>query len=181
MSDNFLKLGLSLAAITAMFVFAEPYLSGEKSLRGEPAPEAAPDLTLPERATQPAQVQTSSSALSLRKSPDGQFWAEGQANNGHVKFLVDTGASVVALTADDARKAGLDLSRLKYDRPVNTANGQIMAAYVRLDKVSIGSLTIRNVDAMVIPEGLHVSLLGMSYLGRLQKVEATPDMMILRL
>lgn len=123
----------------------------------------------------------SSSAVSIRKSPDGHFWTDGRANSATVKFLIDTGASVVALTPEDARRAGHNPRNMTFDVPVNTANGQIFAARVTLDSLTIGAVTVRNVEALVIPKGLSVSLLGMSFLGRLQKVEATQSMMILRL
>lgn len=121
-------------------------------------------------------------AVSIPKSKaDGQFWTDARVNNGHVKFLVDTGASSVALTPEDARKAGIKLNRLKYDVPISTAGGENVAAYVTLKSISIGSVTVRNVRAIVVPEGLSTSLLGMTFLGELQKVEASPNALILRL
>ncbi len=124
----------------------------------------------------------SGTAVSIPKSKsDGQFWAEARVNSGMVKFLVDTGASTVALTPEDARRAGIRLETLEYNVPISTAGGQNVGAYVELKSVSVGAVTIRNVKALVVPEGLHVSLLGMTYLGQLQKVEATPNALILRL
>jgi len=120
------------------------------------------------------------SSTSINKASDGHFWAEARVNSGSVRFLVDTGASVVALTPLDAQKAGFHLQRLRYTAPINTAAGRIMAAPITLDLVSVGNVTVRNVRAVVIREGLPQSLLGMSYLGELQKVEASKNMMILR-
>jgi len=120
------------------------------------------------------------SATSINKSADGHFWAEARVNGGSVLFLVDTGASVVALTPSDAQKAGFDLRTLKYTAPIDTAAGRIMAAPLKLDLVAVGNVTVRNVRAVVIREGLPQSLLGMSYLGELQKVEASRSMLILR-
>ncbi|WP_418151925.1 TIGR02281 family clan AA aspartic protease [Litorimonas sp. RW-G-Af-16] len=104
-----------------------------------------------------------------------------RVNSGHVKFLVDTGASSVALTYEDARKAGIKVRDLRYNVPISTAGGTNYAAYVKLDSVSLGAITIRDVDALVVKDGLTVSLLGMTYLGQLQKVEATPNALLLRL
>lgn len=134
----------------------------------------------------PQQTETvrplTGAAVSIPKSQaDGQFWANARVNSGHVRFLVDTGASSVALTPEDARKAGVRLSTLNYDVPISTAGGQNVAAYVNLKSISIGAVTLRNVRALVVPEGLSTSLLGMSFLGELQKVEATPSALILRL
>ncbi len=150
-------------------------------MSGETAPiEQAAELTTPPPATVTQPIVNSSSAVSIRKSPDGQFWTEGRANSATIKFLIDTGASTVALTPEDARRAGHNPREMTFNIPVNTANGQIFAARVHLKSVTIGAVTVRDVEALVVPEGLSVSLLGMSYLGRLQKVEATPTMMILR-
>lgn len=121
-------------------------------------------------------------AVSIPKSKaDGQFWTDARVNSGHVRFLVDTGASSVALTPEDARKAGIRLNNLTYDVRISTAGGENKAAYVTLKSISIGSVTVRNVRAIVVPEGLSTSLLGMTFLGELQKVEASPSALILRL
>lgn len=121
-------------------------------------------------------------AVSIPKSKnDGQYWTNARVNNGMVKFLVDTGATTVALTPEDARRAGIRLDELNYNVAVSTAAGQNVAAEVYLKTISIGPVTLRNVRALVIPEGLNTSLLGMTFLGQLQKVEATPHALILRL
>lgn len=127
-----------------------------------------------------AAMVVNGSATSISKSPDGHFWTEARVNSGSIKFLVDTGASVVALTPLDAQLAGVNLQTLKYTSPINTASGQVMAAPVTLSVVSVGNVSVRNVRAVVISKGLPHSLLGMSYLGELQTVEATRGMLILR-
>jgi len=105
---------------------------------------------------------------------------EANQRGAHVRFLVDTGASVVALTANDAQRAGVDMDALMFNAPVRTASGQSFAAHVRLASVSVGGVELHDVDAIVMPEGLSHSLLGMSFLGRLSRVEATPGSLILR-
>lgn len=119
-------------------------------------------------------------SASISKAADGQFWTQAKVNTTVIKFLVDTGASVVALTPMDARRAGFQPHDLHYTAPVNTAAGKVMGAPIHLSKVSVGNVSVRNVRAIVIPEGLSHSLLGMSYLGKLQKVEATKKTLILR-
>jgi len=121
----------------------------------------------------------------LGKADDGHFYAEAlvaaDRNAGsRVRFLVDTGATSVALTRADAARLGLDIDGLDYAVPVATANGAIRAAAVRLDRVTVSGLTLDDVDALVLEGGLTQSLLGMSYLGRLSKVEASGDALILR-
>ena len=137
-------------------------------------------LAHPEQKAEPETVAISGSAASIRKGQDGQYWTEARVNASSIRFLVDTGASVVALTPMDAQKAGLRPKQLTYNAPVNTAAGQIMAAPIMLDVISVGNVTVRNVRGVVIPKGLPHSLLGMTYLGELQRVEATKTALILR-
>lgn len=128
-----------------------------------------------------AKAPKSASVVTLRKNPsDGQFWTQARVNTGSVHFLVDTGAGMVALTKTDAKKAGIKTRDLVYDLPIRTAGGDNMAARIVLDRISVGAITVKNIDAMVVPEGLDVSLLGMTYLGELQSVQASPTAMTLR-
>ncbi|HTK36581.1 MAG TPA: TIGR02281 family clan AA aspartic protease [Caulobacteraceae bacterium] len=131
-------------------------------------------------AAAPAQTAQAPSAAEVAKGPDGHYWAQADVDGRWVKFLVDTGASAVALTPADAQRLGLDLARLDYDRPVVTANGQTKAAAVTLAHVTVAGARVDDVNALVVREGLSTSLLGMSYLGRLSRFEATKTALILR-
>jgi aspartyl protease family protein len=148
-----------------------------------PAPEAqaatraAPAIVAPAQAPQPL--------ASVSKAADGHFWAEAQVDGagpapGRVKFLVDTGATIVALTEADARRLGLDPAALDYETEVQTAAGETLAARVRLRSISVAGARVDDVDAVVVKAGLNDSLLGMSYLGRLSRFEATRSALILR-
>lgn len=138
--------------------------------------QAPPQLRqLPDATVQRA----SGSAAALVKSPDGHFWAEGAVNGRQVRFLVDTGASAVALTPEDARRLGV-LQGLDYSVEVSTANGKTRAARVVLDSVSVAGARVAGVEAFVVEKGLDHSLLGMTYLGRLSRFEATQGSLILR-
>jgi aspartyl protease family protein len=117
---------------------------------------------------------------SITKGPDGHYWAEADVNSRRVRFLVDTGATEVALTGADARRLGFEPRDLTYAYKVSTASGDALAARVHLDSVSVAGARVRNVDALVIDHGLDISLLGMTYLGRLSRFEATPQALILR-
>lgn len=129
----------------------------------------------------PAAVEPApAGAASLTKSLDGHFWAEAEVDGRWIRFLVDTGASTVALTQADARRLGLNLEGLSYDYPVMTANGRTKAAPVVLSHVAVAGARVDGVPALVVKEGLSTSLLGMSYLGRLSRFEATPTTLILR-
>jgi aspartyl protease family protein len=120
------------------------------------------------------------SPASISKAADGHYWAEADVNGSEIRFLVDTGASAVALTADDARRLGIDPTTLDYKYGVVTASGQARAAQVRLASISVAGARVDDVDAFVIDHGLQTSLLGMTYLGRLSAFEATPQSLILR-
>ncbi len=114
----------------------------------------------------------------VAKAADGHFWADAQVSGQRggeqqVRFLVDTGATAVALTQEDAEKLGIRPTDLKYGHNVTTAGGQARAAAVTLASISINGAKLENVQALVVSDGLDVSLLGMSYLGRLTRFEAT--------
>ncbi len=122
----------------------------------------------------------STQAASIAKGRDGHYWAEADVNGSRVRFLVDTGASAVALTVADAQRLGIATDKLNYTYKVVTASGQTRAAAVKLGRVSVAGARLDNVDALVIEQGLESSLLGMSYLGRLASFEATQTALILR-
>uniref|UniRef100_UPI0013D90303 retropepsin-like aspartic protease family protein n=2 Tax=Pseudomonadota TaxID=1224 RepID=UPI0013D90303 len=84
---------------------------------------------------------------------------EGDVNGSRVKFLVDTGASAVALTAADAQRLGFQTASLDYNRKVITANGEARAAQVKLASVSVAGARVADVDALIIDKGLETSLL----------------------
>lgn len=112
---------------------------------------------------------------------EGHFIARTRVNGWSVQMIVDTGASTVVLRSEDARRAGIRLNTLTYSVPVETANGRAFAARVRLDKVSLGDLTLEKVDALVTRPGvLHQSLLGMSFLSRLQSYEFSGNQLVMR-
>ncbi len=99
----------------------------------------------------------------------GGFAVTAHINGARATLLFDTGASMVVLTASDARRAGINAASLVYDVPVTTANGSAMAAEVRLDQISVGPIAMRKVPALVArPGALEESLLGMSFLERLK-------------
>lgn len=136
-------------------------------------------VSAPSLAGGPSQA-ASGGAAEIAKSPDGHYWAEANVNGSHVHFLVDTGATTVALTADDARRLGFEPKDLDYAFQVSTANGKARAAEVKLASISVAGARVSDVDALVIEEGLPTSLLGMTYLGRLSRFEATRTALILR-
>ncbi len=129
-------------------------------------------------------VEQSSGGLTevkIRKRLDGHFTATTKVNGKSISMIVDTGASTIVLTPEDAKKAGIDVSGLTYRVPVITANGRTVAARVRLNEVAIGPLDRKDVDALVAqPGALTQSLLGMSFLSRLRSYEFSGDFLTLR-
>ncbi|MBV9287932.1 MAG: TIGR02281 family clan AA aspartic protease [Hyphomicrobiales bacterium] len=111
---------------------------------------------------------------------NGEFAVAARVNGARVTFLFDTGASVVVLTAADAKRAGVRVAGPAYDVPVMTANGQALAAEARLDEIAVGPIVTRNVLALVArPGALDESLLGMSFLERLKSYAVERDRLIL--
>jgi len=103
----------------------------------------------------------------LTADAGGHFMTNGNINGTTVRFIVDTGASLISLGASDARRIGIDPEK---GQPgiTNTANGQTIVSRVKLDTVRVGEIVLNNVDAMVMQTDLPIALLGMSFLNRME-------------
>lgn len=119
-------------------------------------------------------------AVSLSADASGHFSTDVRINNLFVKGLVDTGATVIAIPGDEAKKIGLNPPASAYTTPIQTANGRVNAASVRLSEVRIGTVVARDVEAVIVPQGLHVTLVGMSFFNRLQSFEMRGKTLVLR-
>jgi aspartyl protease family protein len=120
-------------------------------------------------------------SVRIRKRSDGHFIVKTEANGVSLSMLVDTGASTVVLKPADAQRLGIDVERLRYGVPVQTANGTTYAASVRLRNLAIGNIVLEEVDALVArPGALKDNLLGMSFLSRLRSYEFTSEYLTLR-
>jgi aspartyl protease family protein len=129
----------------------------------------------------PGDGQPGDQAVRIRKRADGHFVAKTEVNGVTVSMLVDTGASSVVLKPADARLAGVDVDRLTYSVPVQTANGTAYAAAVRLKRLSVGGITVDGIEALVAKPGtLGESLLGMTFLRRLRSYEFSGEFLTLR-
>ena len=115
----------------------------------------------------------------LDREADGHFYAHASVDSRDARFLVDTGASVVALTGDDARAIGLSWDDSDLVAIGRGANGTVFGVPVRLEEVRVGGFEAHDVEAAIIPEGLDVSLLGQSFLSRLPGVRIEGDRMVL--
>ena len=121
-------------------------------------------LSIGQHRAGPTSAQSSQSAT-LTADTRGHFVVEGQINGGSVRFLVDTGATAVALSSADATRLGIDYRKGQRGL-VGTANGTATAYRVKLDTVQVGGIVANNVDAAVLEGSLPMALLGMSFLNR---------------
>lgn len=118
-------------------------------------------------------------SVTLAAGPGGHFLAEGAVNGGTVRFIVDTGATVIALPASDAVRLGLDYRKGQVGT-TQTAAGPAPAYRVRFDTVRVGGIELNNVEGIVIEKGLNVALLGMSFLNRVEMRHEGDRMTLIR-
>ena len=146
-----------IALLCAGIVRLGPEVFQNRATKSEPAARAA-------------EIAQAVNTLVYPANEQGHIVIDAAVNGASVRLLVDTGASLVALTPADARTAGIASSELVFNNRVSTANGSARMASVTLREVRIGQLSIYDVPAAVL-ENLNISLLGMSFLSRLQSYE----------
>lgn len=119
--------------------------------------------------------------VEIRANRSGHYETRAHVNGRPVEVMVDTGATVVALTWEDAQAAGVHVRDSDFKHSVSTANGTARVAAVTLDTVSIDDITVRDVRAVVAERGrLQTTLLGMSFLSRLGKAEMSRGLLVLQ-
>ena len=119
--------------------------------------------------------------VEIRSGAYGHFHTRAEINGRPVSVMVDTGASMVALSFEDAREAGIHVRDHDFTHRVSTANGYARMAPVVIDRISIGDITVRNVAGAVLESGkLGTTLLGMSFLSRLQRVDIRSGTLLLQ-
>jgi aspartyl protease family protein len=129
----------------------------------------------------PGRAATKGRVVEVARGRAGEFGVQTRVNGGAVPMILDTGASAVVLTQEAAKAAGLPLEVLNYNVTVDTANGKTRAAAVTLDSIGVGGLIERSVPALIAQPGqLRTSLLGMSFLNRLESWEVRGDKLVLR-
>jgi aspartyl protease family protein len=116
-------------------------------------------------------IETSANVVTIAEGRDGGFYVFADVQGAEVKFLVDTGASQIVLSPQDARRAGIDVDSLRFDQPAETANGVVMGAPVRLSSIAVGSIRFGDMPAVVNRAEMRTSLLGMTFLRRLESFE----------
>lgn len=116
----------------------------------------------------------------IARAADGHYWTVAQSGGRAVRLMVDTGATLVVLTPEDATRLGLAPPDDAFTETVRTASGDIRAARVRLDDMAVAGVRVSGVEALVVASGLSHSLLGMSFLGRLSGFEASAGELVLK-
>jgi aspartyl protease family protein len=144
-----------------------PKATAAVATRSAPAPVEAP-------------APISNRSFSIPRDARGHFATEAHIDGQRVAFMVDTGASVVALNESSAARVGLRPMPSQYTATVTTANGSLKGAPVRLAMIDVGGLVVRDVDAMVLPDdALSENLLGLSFLSKLKRFEYANGQMAL--
>ncbi len=115
----------------------------------------------------------------LEREDNGHFYAHAKVNGELVRFVVDTGASTIALTVADAERLGIPINPATFEVVGEGASGLVRGERVMLDSVDIDGKRVDNVRAVVL-EGSRLSLLGQSYLSRMGEVQMKGDYMVLR-
>jgi aspartyl protease family protein len=141
--------------------------------------KSGPDRVAALKAENSPQFTREDGAVELQRSPDGHFYADVRINGSSVHMLVDTGASAIALSRDDARSAGIATSIGMNDVVGEGADGAVRGEFARLDKVELGPLSAEGLEAVVLNGGQQ-SLLGQSFLSKFASVQIEGDRMILR-
>ena len=172
MRDALILAGLTIGAVVALFPPG-----------GDPKQAPAPDKPVPAAAgrssTSAPRALPPGEATELRRADDGHFYAGVKVGGKPLTMLVDTGASVVALTGADARAAGLHWNPAELAVVAQGASGPIRGVARTLDRVTLGNHEARGVRAVIIPEGLPISLLGQSFLATVEPVRIEKDRMVL--
>lgn len=121
-----------------------------------------------------------SDGVTLHANQSGHFETEAEVNGRSISVMVDTGATMVALTYEDAERSGIFLRPSDFTGTATTANGVSKIAPVKISQISIGDITVRNVDGAVAERGkMRETLLGMSFLSRLSRVDMRARALVL--
>lgn len=166
----FLAVGSALAMIAAAQLVMSPRHAATDAANGKTDVHA---LAKNDR------ISGSDEQTEIARDESGQFRLTAQVNGQDTRFLVDTGADMVALTVEDARNLGINVNPEAFEPIGRSASGVAKGAAVHIDRFQLGEEEFRDVDAIVL-EGLGTNLLGQSMLRRLGKIEMRGDRMIIR-
>lgn len=138
-----------------------------------------PDSQPPAASARPVQPGVPPPEVRLEREGNGHFYVHGEVNGQLARFVVDTGASMVALTMEDAERLGVPFSERDFAIVATGASGPVRGQMVKLDRIVVEGREVRNVSGAVL-DGLEISLLGQSFLSQIGTVEMSGEYMILR-
>ena len=156
---------LIILVIIFLYSFRHDFDNAKNRLKSELFPSSA--------------MRISDNQIRINISQGGHFYIKLKVNGEDVSFMIDTGASDTVLSQDDAKKVGINLNNLSYNKIYNTANGKVFAASVKLDKVELSGIIFYDIYASVNNSNLETSLLGMSFLKNFKKYEFYQDKLVL--
>ncbi|MGC1270556.1 MAG: TIGR02281 family clan AA aspartic protease [Croceibacterium sp.] len=168
---------LLMAGSGALVGVLVPELPGEDAAR--PAGVARQSAWGRDKVQVVQQDQWLAGEMALPRQQDGHYYADITIAGQPARMLVDTGASVVALTGEDAEAIGLTWEPGDVRQVATGASGAVYGVSVTLDRVALGEMEVRNVAAIIVPEGLGISLLGQSFLSQIGRVEIRDGAMVL--
>jgi aspartyl protease family protein len=171
---------VTFAALALAAGILVPRYASHMGAHTSAAPASAPVALTARPVTPVAGTPANSRSLVVPRDARGHFEVDARVEGRHLSFMVDTGASVIALTASDAARLGIHPAHSEFVAEVKTANGTVRAAPTRLNMVEIGDIVIRDVAALVLPdEALSDNLLGLSFLSRLRRFEYADGKLVL--
>jgi len=170
----------SLIVFAGLVLAAAGLIANALDRAPQPATNATPPASMAAATVGTAPARTAGRSVTIPRDARGHFQVGGRIDGRRVDFMVDTGASVIALTEREAGRLGIRPSRDDYTAQVKTANGIVKAAPVMLNNVDIDGLVVRNVQALVVPgNALSENLLGLSYLTKLKRFEYANGKLVL--
>lgn len=178
MRDSAFLIVAIAAFIASAFVPGGPVDTATHNEASAPVSNAAPDPAVIGEPS-PTPTYLAPGEIAVPRAPDGQFYAEARVNDRPVRFLVDTGATGVALTGRDARDAGIFWSPTDLGIVARGASGLVEGVRITIDRIELGDHELRDLDAVIVPEGLPVSLLGQSYLTKMGSMRIEGDRMVI--
>jgi aspartyl protease family protein len=171
---------IAVVAVAAISHF-ETLKTGAEQMLGLPTATEVAEARRTVRTPPAAKQVNRDSVVEIEAERNGHFNAEADINGRSIPVMIDTGATMVVLSYEDAERAGLLLTDKDFTRSVSTANGVARVAPVTLDRVSIGNITVRDVPAAVAESGrLRTSLLGMTFLSRLSRFDMRSGRLVLQ-
>jgi len=156
---------LILFVIVSLYAYRDKFSDFSNRLAGEMNPSSA-------RITRDGD-------LVINISQDGHYYIDTKINGTSIRFMIDTGATDVVISAATAKKIGININNLNFNKPYQTANGMIWGALTTVKKLEVGDIELENVAISVSKADLGTSLLGMSFLKRFKKYEFYQDRLIL--